>query len=179
MQYYALFFVPMLLVLAPASAAELPRKLKPVVVWTGTDSKQAKMSFARYCSRKDWSATWHKHQSTDRKGNKQRCPEVDFDSHMVVAIFQGKSFQDTGIEVITVTDEKNCIRIRYKPMSFQVAYIEPPAKGETDSYETQSYAFLVLPKSQKAIVLEEDVRSLIHDPPLWKKRSTIEGLRNR
>jgi hypothetical protein len=186
MHYLARFLVPVLLVVLPPSSEELPRKLKPVVVWTGTDSKQAKMSFARCCSQKDWEATWHQHQSSEAKAKGQGCPEVDFDSYMIVAIFNGKSFQKTGIEIVTVTEEKNCLRVRYKPLWFQVGFIRPergsgPAKGETktDAYETQSYAFVVLPKSQKAIVLEEDVRNLIPDPPVWKKRATLEALPER
>src|SRR4051794_40171266 len=101
MQYHVLFLVPVLLVVTPVSADELPRKLKPVVVWTGTDSKQAKMSFARCCSQKEWQTTWHKHQSSTAKAKSQRCPEVDFDSYMVVVIFHGESFQNTGIEIVT------------------------------------------------------------------------------
>jgi hypothetical protein len=183
MHYPALFLVPVLLVVAPVPATEVPRKLKPVVVWTGIDSKQAKMSFARCCSQKDWEEIWHKHQS-NAKAKTPSCPQVDFDSYMVVAIFQGKSCQDTGIEIVSVTEEKKCLRIRYKPLWFQVGFVRPergsrPAKCEVETYETQSYAFVVLPKSQKAIVLEEDVRTLIPDPPVWKKRATLEALRKR
>jgi hypothetical protein len=183
MQYQVRLLIPVLLVVAPTWAEELPRKVKPVLVWTGTDSKQAKMSFARCCSQKDWETTWHEHQS-EAKAKSQSCPQGDFDSYMVVAIFHGKSFQNTGIEIVAVTEEKNCVRVRYRPLWYQVAFVRPATKGEVKSdewlrSETQSYAFVVLPRSEKAIVLEEDVRNLIADPPVWKKRATLEGRQKR
>ena len=72
-------------------ADDLPRNMKPVMVLTGTDSKQTKETFARCCTRETWLANWRKHHGKDKDSALSPCPEVDFDSFMVVVIFQGKS----------------------------------------------------------------------------------------
>src|SRR6516164_7607951 len=108
MRYHVLCLMMFLFAQSVASE-ELPRKIKPVMVWTGTDSKHAKESFARCCSRKDWQAAWHKHIGEDDKGLRQLCPEVDFDSFMVIAIFHGESYQNRGIGLVTVSEEKECL----------------------------------------------------------------------
>ncbi len=151
-----------------ASAEETPRKLKPVITLTGTDSKQIKESFARCGSQMEWVDTWHKHKGGDAEVDRRTCPVVDFESYIVVAIFHGKSSVNEGITVMAVTDETDCVRVRYRPSWFQTAFSSKPK-----SYDTQSYAFVVLPKSPKVLVLEEDVRDNLREPPIWKERARL------
>jgi hypothetical protein len=175
MRYPFFFLVSAFLSAAPVSAEELPRKIKPVMVWTGTESKQTKESFARCCSQKDWEASWHKHKGRDEKTDRGTCPEVDFDSYMVIVIFHGESYQNHGIDIKSVTEEKGCVRVRYRPSWYQVASV-PGQAEDFKALETQTYAFVVLPRSEKAIVMEEDVRNLIPDPPVWKERAKLAAL---
>jgi hypothetical protein len=104
-----------------AFAADL-RKLKPVVAWTGTDSKQTGDSFARCCSPKDWYATWQAHRG--RKGNAEdpTCPEVDFQSYMVIAVFRKTS----RISVSDIVEENHCVRVRYQPWGNQIVFAPDP-----------------------------------------------------
>jgi hypothetical protein len=173
MRYQALLMVWVILAAAPALAEELPRPLKPAMVWTGTDSKQAKESFARLGSQKDWEDTWHKHRGRDKIADSWTCPEIDFDSYMVVAIFHGKSYQNNGIKITAVSEEKDLVRVRYKPTWYQVAIVRGREGDDAHSYDTQSYAFIVLPKSSKAILLEEDVHGINGEPPVWKERAKL------
>ena len=89
---------------------------------------------------------------------------------MVIAIFQGGSLKDHGVEVHSILEEKDCIRVQFGPMSWQTAFSHKP------KFDSQSFAFIVLPKSGKAIVFEEDVRGQIHAPPIWKERARLPAM---
>jgi hypothetical protein len=58
---------------------------------------------------------------------------------------------------------------------FQVGRGELDPKKPYDS----SYAFVVLPKSNKAITIEEDVQSAISNPRVWKKRTKLPTIRQK
>jgi hypothetical protein len=184
MHYVILFALSAPLAAAPVAAARLPRELKPVMVWTGTDSRQAAEAYSRCGSQKDWEAVWHKHKSGGLRADRRTCPEVDFDSYLVLAIFYGKS-SEKGIQVVAVVEEARCIRVRYRPVWYQTGYVAPAAGatpfstgrrgGGKNSHDTQSYAFVILPQSQKPIVVEEDVRRLLIDPPVWKERARLSA----
>ena len=161
------------------SAAALPRKVKPVVVWTGTDSKQGKDSANLCCSLKDWQATWNGHCGHQKDADSSTCPEVDFDSYMVVVVFRKTS----RIRVSEIVKEKECVRVRYQPWGNQIIFVPDPDKNtvkvvelgrgeiDLDKTYTPSFAFVVLPKTDKAVVLEEDVQNIIGKPPVWKERA--------
>jgi hypothetical protein len=165
-------------------ASELPRKIKPVVVWTGTDSKQTKDSFARCCSVKDWLATWITHRGKGKPTDPRTCPEVDFASYMVIAVFRKTS----QIHVCEMVEEKDCVRVRYQPWGNQLFFL-PASDGSTFKIVEQgrgeldlakpyllSFAFAIVPKVNKALVLEEDVQDLIGKPPLWKEQARFPVL---
>ena len=165
-------------------AADLPRKVKPVVVWTGTDNKQTKESFARCCSRKDWQATWNAHCGQEKTADLPTCPEIDFDSYMVIAVIRRTS----RIHVSEILEEKGCVRVRYQPWGNQIVFAPDPdsgifkivegGRGELDPNKpyTLGFAFVVLPKANKAVVLEEDVQGRIGKPPVWKERAKFPAL---
>jgi hypothetical protein len=176
MRYPALLVVAALSSAAPARSEDLPRALKPVIVWTGTDSKQAKESFSCCRSQAEWEASWNKHQGRDEKAEGQPCSQVDFDTHMVIVLFHGESSQNHGIDIASVSEERGCVRLHYKPSWFQVVFREGEARR---SYATQSYAFVVLPQSRKAVVLEEDAQTLIGVPPDWQERAKLAAPADR
>jgi hypothetical protein len=179
MRYQALLVVAALSPTMPARSEDLPRALKPVVVWTGTDSKQAKESFACCRSQAEWEASWNKHQGRDEKAEGQPCPQVDFDTHMVIVLFHGESSQNHGIDVVSVSEERECVRLRYRPSWYQVGVSREGAAGPPRSHATQSYAFVVLPRSRKAVVLEEDIQHYIGKPPEWEERAKLAASTDR
>lgn len=174
-----------------AAPAVRPKSIKPVINWTGTDSKVAKESFARCSSQKEWEVTWLNHQADKNGEYSQKCPEVDFDSCMVIAVFHGKSYENTGIEVLAVNEDRDCVRVRYRPATYQVAFSFPPvtfgeSAGESPKqregggektlkrpYDTQSYVFIVLPKSPKPVILEEDLRDRLDGPSVWYEQAKL------
>jgi hypothetical protein len=142
-----------------ALAGDPPKNFKPVVVWTGTDSGQTKASVARCVSKDQWQATWKAHEHEGGEAGRL-APEVDFERYMVLAVFQGENVQNHGLFHFEVMDETDCLRVRYVTGYFQTAG-HSDSEADKRRLETQSYAFLVLPKSSKAIVFEEakDVRA--------------------
>lgn len=184
MRWFLLFASLALAAASVGFAADLPRKVKPVVVWTGIDSKQPKDSFARDCSPKDWQATWKAHCGQAKAAPHQTCPEVDFDSYMVIAVFRKTS----RIRVHEIVEEKECVRVRYQPCGNQIIFVPDPAtntvkrveagRGELDPDKPYllSFAFVVLPRSNKAVVVEADVQDVIGKPPVWKERAKFPAL---
>jgi hypothetical protein len=154
-------------------ADELPRAIKPVVVWTGTDSSVTKQSFSRCISVKQLGRTWDEHWGKKRLW---RPPEVDFDSHMLIAIFNGDGGQDAGISVTKVVEEKNLIKVRYRVLYYQVGFT---ADDELPDLRTRSFAFAVLPASGKEIIFDEDVNNTIGSDPVWKKVGQIPAIEKK
>src|SRR4051794_26434420 len=83
-------------------AAEPPCKIKPVVVWSGTRSAQTKELLARCSSDDELIKIWEKHARFAPGSAQFARPQIDFDTHMLVAIFHGKSDTNHGIHVAEV-----------------------------------------------------------------------------
>jgi hypothetical protein len=167
-----------------AQAADFPKKITPVMVWTGTDSQQTKESFVRCCSVEDWQATWAAHLGYMKYAHPPACPDVDFHSYMVIAVFRKTS----NIRVIEVVEQEECVRFRYHPCGNQTVDVPSPGsgpvkilevgRGEVDPSKPYllSFAFAVLPRCNKTIIVEEDVQDVIGNPPVWKERTTFPAL---
>jgi hypothetical protein len=154
------------------------RKIQPTVVLTGVDSQQSREAFVRCDSTDAWQATWKAHRS---EGFETSCMDVDFQSHMVVAVYSPSS----RISIVDVSENESSVRIRYRPYGNQIIFI-PDAdgknvkvyqagRGELDLSKPSllSYAFIVIPKRNKVIVIEEDVRRLISGPAIWKDKAKL------
>ena len=154
-------------------ADETPKKIKPVVVWSGKDSGVAKETFNRCQSDKEWSATWDAHQNEGGQAG-QPSPTIDFDSHMVIALFQGKGSQNWGLFIHEIQDERDRLRIRFITGYYQTASI-PESETDRLKLQTQSYAIVVLPKCDKEVVFEEATdRDAERRPSKWKERGKLK-----
>jgi hypothetical protein len=183
MRWYVVSGLAMFLAGSAPSTAELPRNLKPILVWTGTDTKQPIEQFTRCCSQKDWKAVWNAHGGR-AKDTDDLAPEVDFDSYMIIAVFH----ESSRLRIGDIREENGCIRIRYHPYGNQIVFVPDPnartvkiieaGRGEIDPEKprTLSFAFVLLPRSKEAIVIEEDVQSLIGKPAIWKERARLPAI---
>src|SRR5262249_7261822 len=175
-KFHIFLIASMLFSTALVRADEFPRTTKPVLVWTDTNSKITKPLFARCDTRKEWSTVWQKHQGRDADPYMSIAPypEIDFESYMAIAIFHGKSSMNSGIWVREVVEEKSRIRIHYQPSWYQIV-VDTQTNAREALAETNSFAFILLPRSRKEIVFEEDVRRTIQGPSVWKERARIAG----
>ncbi|HLW65389.1 MAG TPA: hypothetical protein VKS79_08730 [Gemmataceae bacterium] len=166
-------------------ASDPPRTIKPVVVWTGIDSKQPKDSFARCCSAKEWQAIWDAHCGQQTPSDGPSCLDVNFDSYMVIAVFRRTS----RIRVGEIIEEMDCVRLRYHPWGDQLVFVPPSdgsnnvkiweaGRGELDPDKPYllSFVFVVLPRANKAFIIEEDVQDWIGKSPVWKEKAKFPAL---
>ncbi len=157
---------------------DLPRKLAPVVIFNGVDSRQAKESFVRCDSLKEWKSIWEAHCGP---GKATTDLDIDFDSHMVIAIFSSRSRLRPG----DISEFGSFIRLRYHPWGDQIIFAPDPdgkkvrvidsGRGEIDLDKPRmlSFAFVVLPKRTKPVIVEENVQHVIGDPAVWKERAKL------
>jgi hypothetical protein len=158
-----------------ALAADPPRKVKPVVVWSGIDSGQSKPVFCRCRSADEWQATWKAHQHEGGDAGRA-APEVDFESFMVLALFQGDGSQNYGLVVVEIVDEADGLRVRYETGYYQIAGI-PDSEADRRKLDTRSFAFIVIPRSDKAITFESGTRQRTNLPPGdWKQVGTVPAV---
>ncbi len=177
MRILLLAFVVALWVGNEASAGEPKDELKPAVVWTDRDSQVAERSYKCLQSVEDWRKVWATHKGFTGRGLEPPCPEVNFDAYMVVALFQGKSAQDLGLIIDSVKDEPLAIRLRYHPNWYSVLRTGKEVKGQ---YATTNYAFVVLPKSKKSIIIEERLPGNRFDTPdkfIWHERARLDAVK--
>jgi len=155
---------------APQQAqATVPSPTKPIVLWWGAHSGVAERSYLRVATDDAWKALWVRHagEHVETGYKLVKYPEVDFERCTVVAIFAGKIRNTTGLTIVSIdeSDDRVLVRFDRTSKSYQTG---PKADDVTP------YAILVLPKTGKPIVLEEDVHSLIGAPPQWKERARLE-----
>ncbi len=158
----------------PATRAEdspAPRAFRPYVTWSGPESRVEKREYVRVTGAEEWRRLWARHAGMVDAGGLYGppMPEVDFGQCMVVAVFEGGASNTRGLTAISVTEEKERIVLRYD--------------WQSKSYQTMDtadrvilYGIFVLPRSSKAVVVEEDTHTLITGDPTWKERVRFERL---
>jgi hypothetical protein len=169
---------------APASTpiTEVPkeRKLKPTLMFSGTHSEIRKERFAVMTGEAEWKELWGQHRGKDFDPpftERHQELSIDFDTHYVVAVFTG---HDSCLRVTTfVRGEEVLLRI---VMGFQT---EGRAEDRRTAYQkakdaaVADYCFVVLSKPVKTVAIEEDVRTRLDYPPLWKERRRFPVLTDK
>ena len=171
-----------------------PAPIPVHVTWRGAHSRIAERCQYRITSEKEWVDLWLRHVGYKPEGeqyevwsNPADVPRVDFDEYMIVAIFSGRSVNCDGMEAVSVMEETECLRFRFRGMFYQTFkihgeghFLSSAANSEAALFDgpvhTTPYAMLVVPRSTKPLVLEENVQSQIGAPPAWKERQRFEGL---
>lgn len=104
--------------------------------WRGTDSRVEKPEALRIADEKAWKAAW-----TRNGGKEADLPAVDFEKHMIVAIFRG-----TGLESARASDLR--VREFEKRISVEYSWTTPLCGNEP---KTTEYLFVKIAKSAKKI----------------------------
>jgi hypothetical protein len=137
--------------------------LKPLVIINGADSRNAKPSLQVIRSTEEWKRVWAAHRGVAEGVADRFGMDVDFDRCMVVAIFRGARKSTHGIEISSTSDFGELIRIRCSDLTYQTA-----GKGN-DAPPNTPYAFVVLTKSKKNVIVEANVQRYLGQPPVWKE----------
>lgn len=125
-----------------------------IAVLSGNDSHISKPTFRRVESAAEWKKTWLDHLGHKEDTIYRPAMEIDFNRCIVVAIFGGKTTNSCGYRVESVRENDNEILTRITGIRYQTA----GPNGGADS--ATPYCFIVLPKSEKPIVLEETTYSM-------------------
>lgn len=156
--------------LEPAPAA------KPIMVVTGSDSRVDRTGFHRIESQAAFRKLWLEHLGKSEEDSyRTRTPavEIDFDRFIVVALFRVEKANSRGMQVASVSEVGDRVTLRYENLYFQTAGGfggKPP-----EIPVTPTYAFAVLPKTAKPIIVEEAKRSLKREPPKWVEMARLEA----
>jgi hypothetical protein len=140
----------------------------PLVTLTGADSQVKDRCYLRIDSEEEWIKTWQRHKGTKVSKDYNLLydplglPQIDFGQCTVVAVFQGSGWNCAGLKAVTVEHSNESVTIRFIRKSYQTGGPDGGADKVT------AYAFFVLPRSDKMVVLEEDQHRYIGDPPAWK-----------
>jgi hypothetical protein len=137
---------------------------KPLLTLYGRNSKITEMKVLRVTSEKEWKALWLEHKTgspdpTVAPGDLEYA-ELDFGKVMAIAVFEGEASNCAGYTAHSISEDRERITVRLRAHSYGSAFETPV---------TQAWGILVLPRSDKEIVLERDIRSEKIDPPVWKE----------
>ncbi len=168
--------------LAFASSAEEPKdkkeketKLKPTLTLAGTHSQIRRERFEVIATEAVWKDIWELHRGKEHDPPfTERWQElnIDFDTHYVIGVFTGC---DSSL-VITTFSKGDAVLVRFAAHGHQTEGRFPDGKDTRTEHQKAKeaaladYCFVVLPKPVKAVIIEEDVRSDLSAPPVWKER---------
>jgi len=158
------------------SAVPAPPSQGPYVSLSGPDGHVKEAGYVRITTREDWAKQWLRNLGEKPSGkhgydeyyNPKRLPRVDFTRCFVLAIYKGECWNCTAIDVKSVDETKDRLRVRFRGRYYQT--MGPDGGGE----EVAPYGFFILPKTTKPIVIEEDVHGTIGGDPVWKERARLD-----
>ena len=147
---------------------------KPLITLHGRNSKIKKPKLVRITTAEAWRALWLEHQTgsampADVPGDLESA-DLDFEKVMVIAVFEGEGSNCRGYSSHSVNVVEGRIRVRVLAHTYQ---------SGIDTPDTRAWGILVLLRSNKEVVLEHDVRSLLADPPKWKEWTRFPSLEEK
>lgn len=160
---------------APAPTAQDEALPPPVVTFAGHDSRIAERRFVRIRDRAAWSALWAEHRGDAIEKNASGWPNpplIDFERWMVVGCFRGDAWNANGEYVQSIARRGDEILVRWDAATFQTMGPEPDGGG----IRVRTFGLWVVPRTDRAIVLEENVQGLIGEPPKWKEQHRFEAI---
>lgn len=140
------------------------------VRWMGSYSQIEKPRVVLITDGTSWEALWREHMGGTIEKNAngfETWPSVDFSTHCVVGVFAGAAANSNGYEIESVEDLGDIVRVRCDQIQFQTASFD----GKDSGCPTTAFGLFVIPRSDRTIVLEENVQGLIGGPPVWKERA--------
>jgi hypothetical protein len=136
------------------------RAAKPLLVLSGAASEVKDAGYHRVSSADKLKQIWRSHLGPAQDRGDNPVPEVDFDRCVVLALFEGSKSNSHGLRITEVLERDNETIVRFDDISYQ-------SFGNANA--VAPFAFVVLPASDKLIVVEENVQQYLADPPKWKE----------
>jgi hypothetical protein len=152
----------LVLLMSVATAGQEQPKVdnRPLMVLTGAKSKVRDPGYYRITSADKLKELWRSHLGPVFDRGDDPVPDVDFGRCMVIALFEGASFNSRGLRIESVAQKYDLITVRFDDISYQT-------RGGAN--QVAPYAFVLLPKSENSVVLEKNVQQYLGEPPVWKE----------
>lgn len=133
--------------------AQTKSSIKPLVAFSGANSHITEQSFRLISDDKEWKVVWARHLGTTPED--AYCPRlaIDFQQCLVIAIFKGKVRNSRGIQLNSIAETVDLITVQFTTLGYQSTLATAKQLPETP------FAFIVIPKMAKNIVIEEGVVS--------------------
>ncbi|MFH0944309.1 MAG: hypothetical protein V2A76_03850 [Planctomycetota bacterium] len=148
--------------------------IKPVVTWSGPNSRITERTYLRMVKQNDLLRTWYDHLGTQPKSGGRHdpsvdpvIPEVDFDRYMVLGIFQGKECNSTGVFVDSIEETDDELIVKFDEHTYQT---EAPMGQADQGDRVTPFGIFVVPRTNKPVVFVENVQGLLHAPPEWEEQ---------
>jgi len=130
--------------------------------------------WSEHCGSKD------PHINGVRKPDGTSKPDVDFGRCLVIAIF-GSEFGGRYFECKDILEDEESVRFRFKSHGYSIIvdsfeqFTKPRRdEGPFIACMVVSYGFFVIPRTEKPIVIEEDMAVMKDAPPVWKERTRLD-----
>jgi hypothetical protein len=164
------------LVRAEDAQRGVSKEFQPLVTFTGPHSRINKPTWLRITSAKDFHPLFMRHvglkpEEFDKRRNPHGVPTIDFERCMVVAVFRGDSWNSDGLYVKEVVEDGPRLIVRYDDRSYQTA--GPDGGG----VRVTPYGLFVMPRSDKELMVEENVQVYKRDSPKWEQRAHFPAMR--
>lgn len=169
--------------LAFASFADEPKEkpFKPLLIISGSHSAVQKDQLEICTTEVEWDVVWEKHrgEGEPRFTEKRQRLEIDFGTHYVVAVFT-RDKQECAVTTFERGDE---VLVRYDAYCPQIAG-RVGGKKRTKHQDAKeeavaAYAFVVLPKPVRTVVMEQGSRVDLDHPLVWKEQKRFPAPGNK
>lgn len=141
--------------------------LKPLVAktgfrvlrqWNGADSSITQAGVRVVTDEDGWVKLWAEHTAPEL----MEAPVMNFENEFVLAIFGGSSFNSIGYFVNEILQGEFEYLLRVDEKTYQTM---------DGADAVTSFGIFVLTKVDRPVHLEENVQSLIGEPPIWKRHT--------
>ena len=144
--------------------------VQPHVIWSGSDSAISQREYLRVTSEREWKSLWQRHSGVkyehDQGHRAPGIPIIDFEGSMIVAVFGGKAMCTRGVRALSVTEDKESLRLRFRGQLV----------GCTGDHPTTPYMILVLPRTTKPVDLEEQGANDANGNVTWHLVGRLDAL---
>ncbi|AWM41957.1 hypothetical protein GobsT_69110 [Gemmata obscuriglobus] len=156
-------------------------KFKPTLILTGSHSAIRKNKFEVVANERDWQKLWKEHRGDAAARlftDADQSFDVDFDTHYVVAVFYGGSPEGR----VTPRRRGEALLIGYENLYYQTeggAVDTSPDLSKAQEATTAHYAFLVLSKPMKTVVIERNTQRVLGEPPIWEEQKRFPAPKDK
>lgn len=160
--------------LLSCAAPPAPTLVRAEAIAEGADSRILEPTVLRIRSNDELRRAWNRHRGRSSDAPplvSESTPQIDFDRWEVVAIFGGGTSHSDGIRIVEVVDVGRVRRVRFDSLTHQTAgsthvmRVRRPAGAE--------FGFFLLPRTEREVVVEENVQNLLGAPPVWELRDRV------